>query len=468
MKHPFVQIVTKLLIACSVLVNFSITLPVSAVGPLVKASGSTVYYATPDGNRYFFPNESVYKSWYSGFNNVSNVTDADLSSLTLRGNILYRPGSVLIKITTDPKVYAVSRYGVLRWVTTEQIAKTLYGDAWASRVVDVPDTYFSNYIVDGSILNASDYSVTDELNSASVPQDNIRTETFVPPSQTATSTPEQAHVLQATVNLSTSSAVQNQDVDVNATVTAHSAAIAKIEIHSDETAAALNTCMNTTVCGYHFTVNRAPLTVHYSAVVTDVLGKTFTTANGDRPVLIVSSASDQIQLNVSQQSITEGSRTSFTSTINGLTNITSHKIYALIPGEMQPVLWKDCGVDSPCGASTIFYRTTSLYADVLTGGQHFTSKPVTITVTGGVAPRPTLTVTAHPSPNHVQLSVQVPSGEMINVTTITDGPSINDTALAMCDSDCTIVVEILKQSGITAHTWVGGKYENSETVTVMP
>ncbi len=460
MTHPIAQTFAKLLIACSVLVNVSIALPASAVGPLVKASGSTVYFATQDGGRYFFPNESVYASWYTNFNDVSKVTDEDLASLTLRGNTLYRPGSVLVKITTDPKVYAVSRYGVLRWVTTEQIAKALYGDTWNKRVVDVPDSYFSNYIVGKAVLNDSDYSIAQEMNSAINPQDNIRPMTFVPPVQDTT--------LTAAVSLNTNSAVQNQDVDVNATVIGHSSPISKMEIHSDETAGPLTTCLNTTICTYRFTVNRSPLTVKYSVTVTDTLGKTFTTATNNRPTLSVGSTSDQVQMSSPQPSMSVGSKVSFTSTSNGIQGITSHKIYALVPGELAPILWKDCGIVSPCSASTAFYRTTSLYSDVQSNGQHFISKPITITIAGGDVPRPTLTVTRHPAPNHVELSIHVPTGEMILPTTLTDGPSISDEALAMCDADCTLTVQINKQSGITAFTWVGGKYEHSETVTVMP
>lgn len=468
MKHPLVQTFVKTLITCSCLLSFSNILPAVATGPLVKASGSTVYYATADGGRYFFPNESVYKSWYSGFDAVTKVTDGDLASMSLRGNILYRPGSVLIKITTDPKVYAVSRYGMLRWVTTEQIAKALYGDAWNTRVVDVPDTYFSNYLVDQPILNASDYSVIGELNSATIPQENIRPNAFVPPSQSGIAPPTQTPVLQAAVSLSSDSAVQNQDVEISATVTAHTSMITKMEIRSDESATVLQTCLNTTICTHRYTVTQAPRTVHFSAVVTDALGRVFTTPNAERPALTVPATSDQVQLSASQQTISMGNKTGFTSSINGLSGITSHKIFALIPGEYTPVLWKDCGISTLCAGSTVFYRTTSLYADVLVNGEHKLSRPITINVVGGAAPKPTLAVTAHPSPNHVQLFIHAPSGEMITTTAITDGPSIDDPALALCDGDCTLVVQIIKQSGITAHTWVGGKYENSETVMVMP
>ena len=66
----------------------------------------------------------------------------------------------LIKITTDPKVYAVTKNGGLRWITSETIARQLYGDNWTSHVVDVDDSYFVNYRIDSPVYSQSDYPVT--------------------------------------------------------------------------------------------------------------------------------------------------------------------------------------------------------------------------------------------------------------------------------------------------------------------
>jgi len=85
---------------------------------LVKApSSSSVYYISGD-NRYVFPNDQTYKSWYSDYSTITNVTDEQLASLTLVGNVTYRPGTRLVKIQSDPKVYAVDKGGVLRWVNS--------------------------------------------------------------------------------------------------------------------------------------------------------------------------------------------------------------------------------------------------------------------------------------------------------------------------------------------------------------
>ncbi|MBP6944519.1 hypothetical protein KBD61_01480 [Patescibacteria group bacterium] len=124
-------------------------------GDLVKSpTASDVYYYAADGKRYVFPNEKTYKSWYADFSTVKTITGAELAALPLGANVTIRPGTKLVKITTDPKVYAVAPNGTLRWIETEAIAIALYGSNWAQRVVDVPDGYFVNYTVGASVSSA--------------------------------------------------------------------------------------------------------------------------------------------------------------------------------------------------------------------------------------------------------------------------------------------------------------------------
>ncbi|MFA4954205.1 MAG: hypothetical protein WC641_02760 [Patescibacteria group bacterium] len=122
-----------------------------SAGDLIKASGPAVYYYATDGKRYVFPNEKTYFSWYVDFSSVKTITDGELAAVTIGGNVTIRPGTKLVKITTDPKTYAVTKCGTLHWIESESIAKALYGDAWATRVVDVPDSFFVNYSVGSSV-----------------------------------------------------------------------------------------------------------------------------------------------------------------------------------------------------------------------------------------------------------------------------------------------------------------------------
>ncbi|MFA5644603.1 MAG: hypothetical protein WC928_03715 [Patescibacteria group bacterium] len=137
----------------TVVVMSGLTAPVmtnaaASAGDLIKKDGlSAVYYLGEDGKRYVFPNEATYKSWYSDFSGVVTISADELASYPLGGNVVVRPGTKLVKITTDPKVYAVEANGTLRWVQTEADAIALFGANWAQRVIDVADSFFTNYTI---------------------------------------------------------------------------------------------------------------------------------------------------------------------------------------------------------------------------------------------------------------------------------------------------------------------------------
>lgn len=121
-------------------------LAAASAGDLIKMDGlSSVYYLAGDGKRYVFPNESTYFSWYSDFSSVMTIPQSELEGYPLGANVTMRPGTKLVKITTNPNVYAVEPGGNLRKITSEAQATTLYGANWAKRVVDVPDAFFTNY-----------------------------------------------------------------------------------------------------------------------------------------------------------------------------------------------------------------------------------------------------------------------------------------------------------------------------------
>jgi uncharacterized protein YkwD len=138
---------------------------------LVKASGPAVYYYAADENRYVFPNAGTYRSWFVDFSSIVQVSDAELASMPLGGNVTYRPGIRMVKIQTDPKVYVVTRGGVLHWVGSEALAEDLYGQFWNTAIDDVPDAFFVNYQVGAPIDSLKDYSpfftaeATDTINS---------------------------------------------------------------------------------------------------------------------------------------------------------------------------------------------------------------------------------------------------------------------------------------------------------------
>jgi hypothetical protein len=126
------------------------------VGQLVKRPDMTaVYFIDQDNRRHAFPSALIYNSWYSDFSNIETISADLLASIPLGTNVTMRPGTNLIKIQSDPKVYAVEPYGVIRWVESEPIAKALYGDNWNIQIVDVSVAFFGNYQKGSSIGTAS-------------------------------------------------------------------------------------------------------------------------------------------------------------------------------------------------------------------------------------------------------------------------------------------------------------------------
>ncbi|MDF1497062.1 MAG: hypothetical protein P1P90_03295 [Patescibacteria group bacterium] len=140
-------------------------------GDLIKGSTQAVYYYHTDGKRYVFPTEKTYFSWYSNFDDVKIISDEQLGEITIGGNVTYSPNKVMLKITTDPRVYVVSFGGVLRHIDSEALATELYGDDWAKKIHDLPDAFFINYNVGEPLthidqfIGGSIYSISKELAS---------------------------------------------------------------------------------------------------------------------------------------------------------------------------------------------------------------------------------------------------------------------------------------------------------------
>lgn len=190
---------------------------VLAPGDLVKGSTSSVYYYGVDGKRYVFPTEKTFFTWFSGFDSVKTISDTELGSLPIGGNITYRPGVRLVKITTDPKVYAVGSNGTLRWVMTEGVAQDLYGTNWSSKVDDIPDAFFINYRVGAPIASATDFSPSSETaNASSIAADRglIAPSPTPTPTPTPTSTTPTPSPYSGTIELSNNNAAVNSTINI--------------------------------------------------------------------------------------------------------------------------------------------------------------------------------------------------------------------------------------------------------------
>ena len=125
-----------------------------------------VYYIGADGKRHAFPNGRVYATWYADFLGVKSVSAERLSLYALGPNVTYRPGARMVKFITDPKVYAVGRGGVLRWVKTEELARSLYGNDWNKKIDDIPDAFYANYTFGLEVASQADYNPVMETTEA--------------------------------------------------------------------------------------------------------------------------------------------------------------------------------------------------------------------------------------------------------------------------------------------------------------
>lgn len=133
-------------------------------GDLIKSPiNSAVYYFASNGKRYVFPNEKTYFTWYGDFSKVRTIPARSLSAIAIGGNVTYRPGRKMVKITTDPRVYVVDQGGVLRHVTTVQLAESLYSISWKNQIDDLSDAFFTNYRLGTAIESTRDFSPQDVM-----------------------------------------------------------------------------------------------------------------------------------------------------------------------------------------------------------------------------------------------------------------------------------------------------------------
>ncbi len=172
-------------------------------GTLIKGSMPAVYYCGADGKRYVFPNDKTYFTWYVNFNGIVTLSDADLGTITIGGNVTYKPGVMLVKIQSDPRTYAVGKGGVLRHIASESVATCLYGDTWNKMVHDLSDAFFVNYTLGTAVNVCADFNQAGEVSAAtsinvdrglSVGAGTAPTVTTVTPAENATAVPVSADI----------------------------------------------------------------------------------------------------------------------------------------------------------------------------------------------------------------------------------------------------------------------------------
>ncbi|MCR4256307.1 MAG: hypothetical protein NUW08_01230, partial [Candidatus Uhrbacteria bacterium] len=135
---------------------------------------TAVYYVSSQGKRHAFPNDKVYFTWYADFSGVQLVNETQMAGIVLGKNVTYKPGVRMVKFLTDPKVYAVEKGGVLRWVTTEAVATALYGSAWNTMIDDINDAFYANYRFGIDVSSSADYDPATARASVTFPSDSLQ------------------------------------------------------------------------------------------------------------------------------------------------------------------------------------------------------------------------------------------------------------------------------------------------------
>lgn len=139
-------------------------------GDLIRRTDiDTVYYVSTDGKRYAFPHFNVYGSWYDTFTRVDFVSAEEMAAIPFGGIVYIRPGTTMVKIQTDPKVYAVGSGGSLRWIKTELLARSIYGVDWNKVIIDLDPSFFASYRIQHDIDEDSDYDSDFEKHLAGEP-----------------------------------------------------------------------------------------------------------------------------------------------------------------------------------------------------------------------------------------------------------------------------------------------------------
>ena len=128
----------------------------SSPGDLVKCPDySAVYYIGQFGDRWSFPNENIYFSWYNDFSSVNTISCSELSDYRLAGNVMYQAGTRLVKMPSVDTVYYVEPFGNLRALKDEETAMALYGSDWNQKVDDISEAFFPAYRVGTDISSTS-------------------------------------------------------------------------------------------------------------------------------------------------------------------------------------------------------------------------------------------------------------------------------------------------------------------------
>ncbi|MFA4955190.1 MAG: hypothetical protein WC641_07830 [Patescibacteria group bacterium] len=459
---------TKLLVCASIFALALTSLPHSALAisanSLIKGSTPAVYFYAA-GQRYAFPNETVFKSWYPNFSGVTRIADRDLENIPYVGEVTIQPGSKLVKNINENKVYAVSRYGVLHWIQTEQLAAYYAGQDWKKQVVDLTDTAFKEYVVGYALDKPGLYLALDEMSATLTPADNLRPLNFVPAPKPTQDYPVQSALGELSLSTHYSEVIEGQTVKLTAELKGNGLGVKQITIGAVDVTTPLAVCRATEKCTYSFEAPQPPFARTFYATAEDISGRSFKTQ--DNPVITVMTQSADIQLNASPLQTVTGQRVSVSSQYNSNLDITAHRLMAIVPGAENPISWLDCDTSKYCAGSIPLYRDTKFFAVIDREDALLISKPLLVTAQGGTIPKPVIKLVRQIG-TAVEVQIIAPKGEGIGPTFLIEGQDPTVPALAMCEDTCTLTLQLEKSTELMGVAYIGGELEKSEVLKVSP
>lgn len=140
----------------------------------VPGMNSYTYWYDPNGGRYVFLSDAAIMSWYpDAASRVQETPVVELAKIPLKGTMSHKPASRLIRFSSSPRIYAVTRYGLLRWLTTENIVAALYGENWKASVDEISVADYPVYRFASPVTDEAEYAKSDLLFEITNPSQNI-------------------------------------------------------------------------------------------------------------------------------------------------------------------------------------------------------------------------------------------------------------------------------------------------------
>lgn len=129
-----------------------------ADGDFIKGTSFSTVYALHNGKRLPFFNETVFFTYTDSFDAVVQISDDALAQYPI-GNPVPPNVGTLLKVQSSPNIYSVSgtmSAPVLHWIVSETVAQSVYGNAWARQVIDIPPTMWHIFSLGADITPADD------------------------------------------------------------------------------------------------------------------------------------------------------------------------------------------------------------------------------------------------------------------------------------------------------------------------